>query len=70
MVNCVVIDDDKDIVKVFSELLELMGLEVLAQGHNGNDAVKMYEKYRPDLEKMIASFQKDGSMQDVKEEKK
>jgi|SRR3989338_7892890 len=49
MVNCIVIDDDQDIVKVFSELLELIGLDVLARGTDGMDAVKLYEKYRPDL---------------------
>lgn len=49
MITCVVIDDDKNIVKVFSELLELMGLEVLAQGHNGDDAVSLYMKHRPDI---------------------
>lgn len=49
MITCIVIDDDKNIVKVFSELLELMGLEVLAQGHNGNDAVSLYMKHRPEI---------------------
>ena len=49
MITCIVIDDDKNIVKVFSELLELMGLEVLAQGHNGDDAVSLYMKYRPEI---------------------
>ncbi len=49
MITCIVIDDDKDIVKVFSELLELMGLEVLARGYNGNDAVSLYMKHRPEI---------------------
>ena len=49
VITCIVIDDDKDIVKVFSELLELMGLEVLARGHNGDDAVFLYMKHRPEI---------------------
>lgn len=49
MITCIVIDDDKNIVKVFSELLELMGLEVLARGYNGNDAVSLYMKHRPEI---------------------
>ncbi len=49
MVNCIVIDDDQDIVDVFCELLNLIGLDVLAKGTDGMDAVKLYEKYRPDL---------------------
>ena len=49
MVNCIVVDDDQDIVDVFCELLNMIGLDVLARGINGMDAVKLYEKYRPDL---------------------
>lgn len=49
VITCVVIDDDKNIVMVFSELLEFMGVEVLAQGHNGNDAISLYMKHRPDI---------------------
>lgn len=49
MVNCVVIDDDKDVVNVFCELLNMIGLDVLATGTDGLDAVKLYKKYFPDL---------------------
>ena len=49
MVNCVIVDDDQDIADVFSELLNIIGLDVLAKGTNGKDAIKLYEKYRPDL---------------------
>ena len=49
MVNCVIVDDDQDIADVFSELLNIIGLEVLAKGANGKDAIKLYKKYRPDL---------------------
>jgi len=44
-----VVDDNQDIVDVFCELLNLIGLDVLAKGMDGMDAVKLYEKYRPDL---------------------
>ena len=43
------IDDDKDITKMFSELLELMGLDVLANGHNGKDALALYIRYHPEI---------------------
>ena len=49
MVNCVIVDDDQDIADVFSELLNIIGLDVLAKGANGKDAIKLYKKYRPDL---------------------
>ena len=49
MVNCIVVDDDRDTLEVFCELLNMTGLEVLATGTNGKDAVRLYEKYRPDM---------------------
>jgi len=49
MITCIVIEDDKNIAEMFSELLELMGLEVLALGHNGSEAISLYMKYRPEI---------------------
>lgn len=49
MITCIVIDDDKNITKVFSEFLELIGMDVLAQGHTGDDAVSLYIKHRPEI---------------------
>jgi len=43
MVNCVVVDDDQDIVDVFCELLNLIGLDVLATGTDqGLNSVNLY----------------------------
>lgn len=48
--SAVVVDDSKLIVHQISEFLsERMGVEVLAVGHNGNDAIELYRKHRPDL---------------------
>jgi len=49
VITCIVIDDDVGIAEMFSELLELMGLEVLACGHNGNEAISLYMKHRPEI---------------------
>ena len=49
MVNCIVVDDNQGIVDVFCDLLNLIGLDVLGTGTDGMDAVKLYEKYCPDL---------------------
>lgn len=49
MVNCILIDDDQDIVDVFSELLHVIGVEILATGNDGKDAVELYKKHKPDL---------------------
>ena len=49
MVNCILIDDDQDIVDVFSELLHVIGVDILATGNDGKDAVELYKKHQPDL---------------------
>ncbi|MCV0401353.1 MAG: response regulator [Nitrosopumilus sp.] len=49
MVNCIVIDDSQDILDVFSELLDIIKVKVLATGNNGQDAVMLYEKHLPDI---------------------
>ena len=49
MFNCVVIDDDPDILDVFCELLNLIGVDVIATGKNGKDAEIAYKKYHPDV---------------------
>ncbi|MGY5150381.1 MAG: response regulator [Candidatus Nitrosopumilus sp. bin_68KS] len=47
--NCVIVDDDVQITELFSELMTIQGLDVLGIGHNGLDAIKLYEKYNPDV---------------------
>ena len=49
MVNCILIDDDQDIVDVFSELLHVIDMDILATGNDGKDAVELYKKHKPDL---------------------
>ena len=49
MVNCVIIDDNQDIVDMFSDLLEISGIEVIATGTDGMKAVELYEKFSPDV---------------------
>lgn len=49
VITCIIIDDDLNTTKVFADLLELIGLEVLAIGHDGNDAISLYMKHRPEI---------------------
>jgi CheY-like chemotaxis protein len=48
-ITAIVVDDDPYTVSVFSELLKILGLNVVARGYNGKDAVRLYKKYRPDI---------------------
>lgn len=45
----IIIDDDVDLACVLSEFFTLRSINVLAIGHNGKEAVKLYKKYSPDV---------------------
>lgn len=47
--TALVVDDDMDTVNVFCEYLQVIGVDVKACGHNGREAVKLYEQHRPDI---------------------
>ena len=49
MITCIVVDDDVNTVKVFSEILELIGLQVIGRGFSGSEAVCLYKTYVPDV---------------------
>lgn len=49
MVSCIVVDDDKNIVDLFCELLGIINVDVLAKGYDGQSAVKLYEEHKPDI---------------------
>lgn len=44
-----VVDDNQDVLSLFVELLELKKFQVVGTGHNGKEAVALYEKFRPDI---------------------
>ena len=48
-IRVVVVDDDTDTVEVFSEFLDLKGIEVVAKGYDGKEAVEAYKKFKPDI---------------------
>lgn len=49
MIRAIVIDDDKETVKLFSELLQHNNIQVIGTGYNGQDAVFLFQKLKPDV---------------------
>lgn len=49
MIRAVVVDDDKDTVALFSEILSSNNIEVVGRGYNGQDAAFLYQKLKPDV---------------------
>jgi CheY-like chemotaxis protein len=49
LIRAVVIDDDKETIQLFSELLTSNGIKVVGKGYNGQDAVFLFQKLKPDV---------------------
>jgi two-component system chemotaxis response regulator CheY/two-component system response regulator (stage 0 sporulation protein A) len=47
--TALVVDDNPDVLTLFVELLELKDFKVIGTGHNGRDAVELFEKLKPDI---------------------
>jgi len=48
MISVVIVEDDLDGAEVLAECLRMKGVNVLAKGYNGLEAVQLYKKLRPD----------------------
>jgi chemotaxis response regulator CheB len=49
MIRAVVVDDDKDTVVLFSEIMQSNNIEVVGRGYNGQEAAFLYQKLKPDV---------------------
>jgi len=49
LIRAVIIDDDKETVQLFGDLLTSNGIKVVGKGYNGQDAVFLYQKLKPDV---------------------
>jgi two-component system chemotaxis response regulator CheY len=65
----VVVDDSKFLIKQIVEFFDKqMGFQVLASGNDGNEAIELYKKHKPDLITLdITMPNKDGmeAMKDI-----
>ena len=48
-ITAIVIDDEKEITNVLCDYLRLVSIDVVGFGYSGKDAVRLYEKYKPDI---------------------
>ena len=47
--SVIVIDDDEDTVRLFSEFLEEKDIKVVGNGYDGITAIKLYKEKKPDV---------------------
>lgn len=48
-ISGIAIDDDKDVLDLFVELLNMNNVDVIATGSNGRDALELYKTHKPDF---------------------
>jgi len=48
-IRAIVVDDDYDTVSVLSDFLQIKGIKVIAKGYDGQQAVELYKKLKPDV---------------------
>jgi two-component system chemotaxis response regulator CheY len=46
--SVIVIDDDEDTARLFSEFLEEHGIQVSGKGYDGKTAIELYQEKKPD----------------------
>ena len=49
MVKAIVVDDEEDSADSIAQSLEIGGIDVLAKGHDGEQAFQLYKKLKPDV---------------------
>lgn len=49
MKTAIVVDDEPDIVDIFSDLLKEREIDVVARGYNGKEAIDLYTTNKPDI---------------------
>jgi len=47
--TAIAIDDSRVDLQLFIDILRIIGIQVLASGTDGKDAVRLYKKYTPDI---------------------
>lgn len=48
-ISALVVDDNQDILALFTELLALKNFKVVGKGQSGKEAVELYNNLRPDI---------------------
>ena len=65
-VNIVIIDDDPLVVESLKTIISANNIDILAVGYDGEEAVKLYEKHRPDLILMDIRMEKLNGLEAAK----
>jgi len=70
LTTAIIVDDEPHITQLYSELLELQNLKILGIGQNGNDAIRLFKEYKPDIVFLDVHMPDLNGVQALKEIKK
>ncbi|MGI0017599.1 MAG: response regulator [Nitrosotalea sp.] len=48
-ISAIVVDDNKELLDLFVELLQIRGVKVTGTGANGEEAITLYQTHSPDI---------------------
>lgn len=65
--NIIIIDDDPLVVESLKTIINANNINILAVGYNGQEAVELYDKHRPDLILMDIRMEKMNGIDATKE---
>ncbi len=49
MTTLIVVEDDMDSMEVLCEFLQIKNFDVIGKGANGEEGIKLYDQFRPDV---------------------
>ena len=53
MAKIFLVDDDKDIIKLFEQFLKFKGHEIVAKAFNGEEALEIYKRFQDTLDLIL-----------------
>nr|WP_300003916.1 response regulator transcription factor [Tissierella sp.] len=65
--NLIIIDDDHLVVNSLRTIIEASGIEVIAIGYNGLEAIELFKKHKPDLVLMDIRMEELNGIEATKE---
>lgn len=65
--TAVIVDDEKDIAEIISEIIEIHNIKVVGLGYNGNHAIRLVNEKKPDIVFLDVKMEEKDGIEALKE---
>lgn len=68
--NAIIVSDDRDVAEVFSDIIQILQIQLLAKSYDEKEAVELYRKLKPDLvilDIMISRYDEFYALEKIRE---